>query len=130
MRRIMLIDDYLASKSKELARWNAELVEAGRDPINTRRATNLGTFRAYVQHYLTSHPNIRQDMTLLVRQLQPTEAGLPIEIYAFTATTAWGEYETIQSDIFDHLLAILPEFGLKLFQAPTGSDLARLIAAQ
>ena len=130
MRRIMLIDDYLASKSEELARWNAQLVEAGRDPINTRRATNLGTFRAYVQHYLMSHPNIRQDMTLLVRQLQPTEAGLPIEIYAFTATTAWAEYEAIQSDIFDHLLAILPEFGLKLFQAPTGSDLARLTTAQ
>ena len=130
IKRSLLIDDYLASKSEELARWNAQLVEAGRDPINTRRATNLGTFRAYVQHYLMSHPNIRQDMTLLVRQLQPTEAGLPIEIYAFTATTAWGEYEAIQSDIFDHLLAILPEFGLKLFQAPTGSDLARLTTAQ
>jgi miniconductance mechanosensitive channel len=130
MRRFMLIDDYLADKAEELDRWNAQLVESGRDPINTRRATNLGTFRAYVQHYLKSHPCIRQDMTLLVRQLQPTEGGLPIEIYAFTATVAWAEYEAIQSDIFDHLLAILPEFNLRLSQAPTGADMANLIRTQ
>lgn len=126
MRRILLIDDYLASKAEELDRYNAQLIEAGRDPINTRRATNLGTFRAYVQHYLESHPRIRQDMTVMVRQMQPTEGGLPLEIYAFTATVAWAEYETIQADIFDHLLAILPEFDLRLFQAPTGADMARL----
>jgi len=126
MRRILLIDDYLASKAEELDRYNAQLIEAGRDPINTRRATNLGTFRAYVQHYLESHPRIRQDMTVMVRQMQPTEGGLPLEIYAFTATVAWAEYETIQADIFDHLLAILPEFDLRLFQAPTGADMARM----
>ena len=130
MRRFMLIDDYLADKAEELDRWNAQLIESGRDPINTRRATNLGTFRAYVQHYLKSHPRIRQDMTLLVRQLQPTEGGLPIEIYAFTATVAWAEYEAIQSDIFDHLLAILPEFNLRLSQAPTGADMANLSRTQ
>lgn len=126
MRRFLLIDDYLAEKAEELERWNAQLVGAGRDPVNTRRATNLGTFRAYVQHYLENHPRIRQDMTLLARQLQPTEAGLPIEIYAFTATTAWAQYEAIQADIFDHLLAILPEFGLRLFQQPSGADFSQL----
>jgi len=122
MRRFLLIDDYLAEKAAEMADWNAKLVEAGRDPVNMRRSTNIGAFRAYVQHYLENHPRIRQDMTLLVRQLQPTEAGLPLEIYAFTATVAWAEYEAIQADIFDHLLAILPEFGLRLFQQPSGAD--------
>jgi miniconductance mechanosensitive channel len=122
MRRFLLIDDYLTEKADELERWNAQLVEKGRDPVNARRATNVGTFRAYVQQYLRHHPRIRQDMTLLVRQLQPTDAGLPLEIYCFTATTAWAEYEAIQSDVFDHLLAILPEFDLRLFQRPSGAD--------
>lgn len=122
MRRFLLIDDYLAEKSVEMADWNAKLVEAGRDPVNMRRSTNIGAFRAYVQQYLENHPRICQDMTLLVRQLQPTEAGLPLEIYCFTATVAWAEYEAIQADIFDHLLAILPEFGLRLFQQPSGAD--------
>ncbi|SJM67487.1 Small-conductance mechanosensitive channel [Brevundimonas diminuta 3F5N] len=126
MRRFLLIDDYLADKSAEMADWNAKLVAAGRDPVNMRRSTNIGAFRAYVQNYLESHPGIRQDMTLLVRQLQPTETGLPLEIYAFTATVAWAEYEAIQGDIFDHLLAILPEFGLRLFQSPSGADFGPL----
>ena len=123
MRRFLLIDDYLADKSAEMADWNAKLVEAGRDPVNMRRSTNIGAFRAYVQNYLENHPRIRQDMTLLVRQMQPTETGLPLEIYAFTATVAWAEYEAIQADIFDHLLAILPEFDLRLFQSPSGACL-------
>ncbi|QBQ48524.1 mechanosensitive ion channel family protein [Brevundimonas naejangsanensis] len=126
MRRFLLIDDYLADKAVEMADWNAKLVAAGRDPVNMRRSTNIGAFRAYVQNYLENHPRIRQDMTLLVRQLQPTETGLPLEIYAFTATVAWSEYEAIQGDIFDHLLAILPEFGLRLFQSPSGADFSQL----
>nr|WP_312163215.1 mechanosensitive ion channel family protein [Brevundimonas diminuta] len=126
MRRFLLIDDYLADKSAEMAEWNAKLVEAGRDPVNMRRSTNIGAFRAYVQNYLENHPRIRQDMTLLVRQMQPTETGLPLEIYAFTATVAWAEYEAIQADIFDHLLAILPEFDLRLFQSPSGADFVQL----
>jgi len=126
MRRFLLIDDYLADKTVEMADWNAKLVAAGRDPVNMRRSTNIGAFRAYVQNYLENHPRIRQDMTLLVRQLQPTETGLPLEIYAFTATVAWAEYEAIQGDIFDHLLAILPEFGLRLFQSPSGADFSQL----
>ena len=126
MRRFLLIDDYLADKSAEMADWNAKLVEAGRDPVNMRRSTNIGAFRAYVQNYLENHPRIRQDMTLLVRQMQPTETGLPLEIYAFTATVAWAEYEAIQADIFDHLLAILPEFDLRLFQSLSGADFVQL----
>nr|WP_313521618.1 mechanosensitive ion channel family protein [Brevundimonas diminuta] len=126
MRRFLLIDDYLADKSAEMADWNAKLVEAGRDPVNMRRSTNIGAFRAYVQNYLENHPRIRQDMTLLVRQMQPTETGLPLEIYVFTATVAWAEYEAIQADIFDHLLAILPEFDLRLFQSPSGADFVQL----
>ncbi|WP_312820896.1 mechanosensitive ion channel family protein [Brevundimonas sp.] len=129
MRRIMLIDDYLATKAQELDDWNRQLVESGRDPVNTRRATNLGTFRAYVQHYLKNHPRISQHMTQLVRQMAPTERGLPLEIYCFTSTTAWAGYEAIQGDIFDHLLAILPEFGLRLAQQPTGADMAAVFKA-
>ncbi len=125
MQRFALIDDYLDRKQIELERSNAVLIAAGRDPVNTRRVTNIGTFRAYVMAYLKTHASIAQDMTMLVRQLQPTAEGLPLEIYCFTNTTVWAEYEPIQADIFDHLIAILPEFGLRLFQAPSGLDIGR-----
>ena len=127
MQRFALIDAYLDRKQVELERSNAVLIAAGRDPVNTRRVTNIGTFRAYVMAYLKTHASIAQDMTMLVRQLQPTAQGLPLEIYCFTNTTAWAEYEPIQADIFDHLIAILPEFGLRLFQAPSGLDIARAV---
>jgi miniconductance mechanosensitive channel len=94
--------------------------------VNRRRLTNVGTFRAYAFNYLKNHPRIHDGMTLLVRQLSPGPEGLPLEIYCFTNTTEWGAYEDIQSDIFDHLLAIVPEFGLRLYQKPAGSDLANL----
>jgi miniconductance mechanosensitive channel len=126
LRRFALIDDYLDRKQRELESWNAELIAGGRDPVNARRVTNIGTFRAYVHAYLRAHPRIHQEMTMLVRQLAPTAEGLPLEIYCFTNTTAWAEYEPIQADIFDHLLAILPQFGLRVFQAPGGVDLRRL----
>jgi miniconductance mechanosensitive channel len=125
LRRFAVIDDYLAKKREELDAWNATLIASGRDPVNTRRVTNLGTFRAYVEAWLRANPRVRQDMTLLVRQLAPGPCGLPLEIYCFTATTAWAEYEAIQADIFDHLLAILPEFGLRVWQQPGGGDLRR-----
>src|SRR5690606_11751062 len=92
---------------------------------NARRLTNVGTFRAYVTQYLRQHPLIHKDMTFLVRQLQPTAQGLPIELYVFTTDTRWAVYEGIQADIFDHLLAAVPEFGLRVFQDPSGYDLAR-----
>jgi miniconductance mechanosensitive channel len=121
LSRFVLLRPYLGKKADELAGWNAR--HEGQAPVNLRRLTNLGTFRAYARAYLQAHPGIRDDMTLLVRQLDPGPQGLPVEVYCFTATTAWGEYEDIQSDIFDHLLAILPEFGLRAYQAPSGADL-------
>lgn len=126
LRRFFLLGDYLRGKEQELAEWNARLAEHGREPVNMRRVTNIGTFRAYVERYLRNHPGINQNMTLIVRQLAPTAEGLPLEIYCFTNTVLWVEYEGIQSDIFDHLLAILPEFGLRVFQNPSGADLRGL----
>ncbi|MFY9591801.1 MAG: mechanosensitive ion channel family protein, partial [Bacteroidales bacterium] len=89
---------------------------------NGRRMTNLGTFRMYMINYLRANENIKQDMTLLVRQLESTQNGLPLEIYTFTASTEWSVYEKIQSDIFDHIFAVLPEFDLRVYQAPSGED--------
>lgn len=88
--------------------------------------TNIGTFRAYLNEYLRYHPRIRKDMTLMVRQLAPDDHGLPIEIYAFTNTVVWLEYESIQADIFDHIFAVVEEFGLRIHQTPTGSDIRAL----
>ncbi|MFA5678703.1 MAG: mechanosensitive ion channel family protein [Pseudomonas sp.] len=124
LRRFALLRDYLDGKNEELNAWNNKLREQGLDPVNSRQVTNIGTFRAYVDRYLRQHPGIHQGMTLMVRQLAPGPQGLPLEIYCFTSTTAWGAYEGIQSDIFDHLLAILPEFGLQVFQEPSGADVA------
>src|SRR5690606_25100833 len=91
--------------------------------INGRRMTNIGVFRRYVDAYLRNHPHIRQDMTLLVRQLPMEDRGVPLEVYCFTKTTVWAEYETIQADIFDHLLAAMEYFGLSIFQQPSGKDI-------
>lgn len=121
--------DYVTCKTRELADWNTRLGEKARMPANTRRMTNIGTFRAYVEGYLKSHPGVHQGMTMLVRQLAPTPEGLPLEIYCFTNTIAWAGYEGIQSDIFDHLYAVLPEFGLHVFQNPAGQDFSRFLAA-
>jgi miniconductance mechanosensitive channel len=128
LSRIALIDDYLAAKRNELEAWNRELLADGKDPVNTRRVTNIGTFRAYVEQYLRSHARIHQGMTLMVRQLAPGPTGLPLELYCFTASVEWADYENTQSDIFDHLLAMLPEFGLRLYQAPGGADVAAALA--
>jgi miniconductance mechanosensitive channel len=125
-KRFDLLRDYVAEKEEKLAEVNRPVEEAGEDPVNERRLTNIGTFRAYIFNYLKAHPQIRKDMTLLVRQREPTPDGLPLQIYCFTATTKWAEYEGIQSDIFDHILAIVPEFGLRVFQHPSGEDLRKL----
>ena len=128
LRRFTLLRDYLDTKERELADWNAGLGADGELPVNARRITNLGTFRAYVERYLRHHPQVHRDLTLLVRQLQPGPTGLPLEIYCFTSDTRWAVYEGIQSDIFDHLLAILPEFGLRVFQEPGGADFRAMLA--
>jgi miniconductance mechanosensitive channel len=124
--RFALLGDYIKEKEQQLAEYNAGLTTAVDDEVNRRRLTNIGTFRAYAFNYLNNHPRIDQNLTLIVRQLAPGPEGLPLELYCFTNTTEWAAYEDIQSDIFDHLLAILPEFGLRLFQKPAGSDLANL----
>ncbi|KRW59289.1 mechanosensitive ion channel family protein [Pseudomonas sp. TTU2014-080ASC] len=129
LQKFLLLGQYLSNKKSELESWNSQLAEAAQEPANTRRVTNIGTFRAYVEHYLRQHPGIHQGMTQLVRQMQPTAEGLPLELYCFTSTVAWGPYEAIQSDIFDHLLAILPEFGLRVFQSPSGADMRELKAS-
>ncbi len=121
LKEFLLLDQYLDHKSTELVEFNQKL--SNTSPCNQRRLTNIGTFRAYVELYLNQHPNISKHQSLIVRQLQPTEKGLPLEIYAFSNQIAWKDYEAIQSDIFDHLIAILPEFGLKIYQAPSGYDM-------
>ena len=129
LSRFRVLRDYLEAKKQEIEDWN-ESELAGEDAVNERRITNIGTLRAYIIGYLQSHPKINdQGFTLLVRQLPPGPEGLPIEIYCFTNTTNWNEYEGIQADIFDHLLAILPEFDLKIFQEPTGADIQRALTS-
>lgn len=125
-KRIKYIADYVEDKSQELARWNQERGIDMSDVANARHLTNVGTFRAYIRSYLENHPQINGDMTLLVRHLQATTEGLPIQIYCFCRDKAWANYERIQADIFDHILAIAPEFDLRIFQNPTGSDFRAL----
>jgi len=124
--RFALLKDYVKNKEQELTDYNAGLATEVDADVNRRRLTNIGTFRAYTYNYLKNHPKIHEGMTLMVRQLGPGPEGLPLEIYCFTNTTEWAVYEDIQSDIFDHLLAIVPEFGLRLYQKPAGSDFANL----
>jgi len=124
LKKFKMLKSYLAAKREEIADWNARELSGEDAPVNARRLTNIGTLRAYITAYLNWHPDIAKDFTLMVRQLPPGPQGLPLEVYCFTNTTSWGIYEGIQADIFDHLLAILPEFDLKLFQEPSGQDFA------
>lgn len=120
--KIHLLKDYLIEKKNEIRSNNPK----GEIPVNQKRLTNIGTFRKYVEAYLHKHPKIHNNMTFLVRQLQPTEKGLPLEIYVFSNDQEWANYEAIQADIFDHILAIVPEFNLRVFQNPTGDDFQKL----
>jgi len=124
--KIQYIRDHVERKQEELAEYNNQQQVDLSHLANGRRLTNVGTFRAYVVAYLRNHPKINQDMTFLVRQLAPTEHGLPIEIYVFCNDLVWANYESVQADIFDHLLAIVPEFELRVFQAPSGNDFRTL----
>ncbi|WP_293715456.1 mechanosensitive ion channel domain-containing protein [uncultured Parabacteroides sp.] len=125
-RKISLLTEYIDTKQKELERYNEEHNIDDSIKVNGRRQTNLGVFRAYLVNYLKSNPDVNKDQTCMVRQLQPTEKGIPMELYFFAATTVWIPYEDIQSDVFDHILAVLPEFGLQVFQEVSGSDLHHL----
>ena len=125
--KIQHITAYLEQKRQDISSWNdARNVEAP-DTVGSRRLTNVGTFRAYVVAYLRNHPMIHQDMTFLVRQLAPTDHGLPIEIYVFSRDQEWRNYEDIQADIFDHVLAIAPAFDLRIYQHPSGADVRDLL---
>jgi miniconductance mechanosensitive channel len=126
--KIERIKDYVQQKQAELAAFNREHHIDETVTVNGRRMTNIGTFRAYLVAYLRHHPKIHQEMTFLVRQLQPTDKGLPIEIYVFSDDSAWAKYEAIQADIFDHIFAAMSEFGLRPFQRPTGYDITRVAA--
>ncbi|MDI9414099.1 MAG: mechanosensitive ion channel [Bacillota bacterium] len=126
LEKIQLLQDYLAAKKEEIAEYNRVHNIDDSSLVNGRHLTNLGTFRAYLTAYLRSHPGINSDMILMVRQLQPTTNGLPMEIYVFTASVAWVVHEGVQADIFDHILAIISEFDLRVFQNPAGHDLLKL----
>lgn len=121
-----LIKDYIQKKEQEIDEYNKSKVKNPDLVVNIRKQTNIGIFRKYAEEYLKSRPDISQTQTLMVRQLQPTEKGLPLEVYCFSTNTAWVDYEGIQSDIFDHLIAVANEFGLRIFQNPTGMDILRL----
>ncbi|HDS00696.1 MAG TPA: mechanosensitive ion channel, partial [candidate division Zixibacteria bacterium] len=125
-KKYQLIRDYMESKEKEIAEYNRKHNIDTSELINGRNLTNVGTFRAYVIAYLRSHPMIHNDMTFLVRHLPPGPTGLPIEIYVFSKDQVWANYEAIQADIFDHILAVVPLFELRVFQNPSGNDLREL----
>ena len=126
LKKIQYIQQYLDSKIGEITSWNKQKKVDESSLVNGRRLTNLGTFRAYVEAYLHNHPQISKDLTFLVRQLEPGENGVPIQIYVFSEEQRWVHYEAIAGDIFDHLLAILPEFDLAIFQNPSGADFRKL----
>ncbi|MCL4166604.1 UNVERIFIED_CONTAM: hypothetical protein GTU68_063134 [Idotea baltica] len=123
--KVDYIQEYIERKKQEVDEYNQTNVTNIESVVNHRRLTNVGTFRAYVLAYLKNHPNINQNLTLLVRQLAPTDAGLPLEIYTFSSEKDWIKYEAIQADIFDHLFAIAQEFDLTVFQKPSGADLQK-----
>ena len=126
--KIKFISGYIRKKKEELELYNTELKVDNSVLANGRRMTNLGTFRAYVSAYLKNHPMIRQDMTFLVRHLTPGEHGLPLEIYVFSKDQEWANYESIQADIFDHIIAVVPLFDLRIFQDPSGHDMRTMAA--
>ena len=125
-KKIHILKNYIEKKEVEIKDYNQNENIDIQEISNGRRMTNLGCFRIYLLQYLKNHPKIRQDLTILVRHLEPGENGIPLQVYAFTADIEWGKYEAIQADIFDHLLAVIPQFGLEVFQSPSGSDFKKL----
>ncbi len=125
-KKYMLISDYVATREAEIDEYNRAHGLEATDHVSSRRMTNIGTFRAYIAAYLRANPKIHREMTFLVRQLPPSPTGVPIEVYVFSNDQVWANYESIQADIFDHLLAVVPEFGLRVFQQPSGADVDRL----
>lgn len=126
LKRIHLIKDYIEQRTKEIEEFNKKMGFDTSLPINGRRMTNLGVFRQYLQSYLKMNSSINSEATQMVRQLQPTEKGIPVEIYCFSAEKAWVIYEGVQADLFDHVLASVPQFELRIFQNPSGNDFQNL----
>jgi len=126
LSKVELLKDYIAKKQKEITAYNSNHRFDDSVLINGRHMTNLGTFRKYLENYLRNNENIHSGMTFIVRHLEPTERGIPIEIYVFSKVQAWAEYEAIQANIFDHILSVLPEFELAVFQNPSGHDIQKL----
>ncbi len=122
-RDIALLKDYLKTKEKEVAQWNKEQGVKPSDIVNARILTNVGTFRAYIFQYLKNHPMIQQDETVMVRQLEASEYGLPLELYVFCNDNRWVQYEDIQADIFDHIYSVMSEFDLLVYQRPTNASI-------
>jgi miniconductance mechanosensitive channel len=125
-KKINLLFDYIEEKEKALREYNNQQLIDASVPVNGRRQTNIGVFRAYLERYIANHPQVNRQLTHMVRQLQPTEKGIPIELYFFSTEKRWVLYEGIQSDVFDHVLAIIPEFDLNVFQNPSGHDLKKI----
>ncbi|WP_449619668.1 mechanosensitive ion channel family protein [Robertmurraya sp. Marseille-Q9965] len=125
--KVHYLSDYIIQKEKEITEYNTKNQINRDNPVNGRALTNIGVFRAYISHYLKNHDGINQNMGLIVRQLEHSEHGLPLEIYTFTKSVEWAVYESVQSDIFDHLFAVAPEFGLRVFQNPSGADLRTMV---
>ena len=121
-KKFQYLTDYITQKQEEISQHNKQLQIDNSELVNGRRMTNVGNFRAYMAAYLKHHPKINQNMTFLIRHLNPTSSGLPIEIYVFCSDKIWANYEAIQADIFDHMLAVIPQFELRVFQNPTGAD--------
>lgn len=128
--RIFYVKDYIREKEMEIKQYNEELKIDDEILVNGRRQTNLGVFRNYLSNYLRSHPRVNTEMTCLIRHLQPAGTGIPIEIYVFSKDQDWAVYEAIQADIFDHILAVIPEFELKVFQNPSGADFKTILAGK
>lgn len=123
--KIHLVNEYVVKTEEIIGKYNKENNIDNSVLVNGRRQTNLGVFRAYLTSYLKNHPLVHKNLTCMVRQLQPTETGIPLELYFFSADQRWVMYEGLQADIFDHVLAIIPEFDLCVFQSPSGADLRR-----
>jgi miniconductance mechanosensitive channel len=125
-KKISILKEYIEKTEITIDLYNKETGANPEIKVNGRRQTNIGVFRAYLKAYLHNRSDIHNDMTFLVRQLQPSEKGIPIEIYVFTKTTEWAAFENIQSDIFDHVLAVIPEFDLRVFQLPSSKALENI----
>lgn len=125
-KKFQLVNQYIIDKEKEIEEYNKLNNIDDSNLVNGRRQTNIGIFRAYLNAYLANCPFINKDMTFMVRQLSPTENGVPIQIYAFSSNKAWVSYENIQSDIFDHVFAVVSMFDLKIYQKPSSNSLAVL----